>query len=98
MPTLDFYPAVVAVAIAVAWATSQFAGIPMDTALVLLLAGVAVSGFIAYRPVTSASADQVPVQRLVQRVIARALRLTIGTVAIALATVSALYYIGQVSS
>jgi hypothetical protein len=97
MPDLPFYPAVILVAIAVAGAASYFAGVPLATAVVLLLAGVAVSGFIGYKPTAASTATQPPGQRLAQRIVARAFRLAIGTLVLAFATVAALYFSGQVA-
>ena len=89
MPELPIYPAVVTVALAVAFAASHFAGIPFHVAVVLIAGGVVVSSFVSYKP-PARTGEATPIQGAIARYVARLFRLAIGTAIIAAATVIAL--------
>lgn len=89
VPELPVDPAVVTVALAVAFAASHFAGIPLHVAVVLIAAGVVVSSFISYKP-SARTGEATPIQGAISRYFARLFRLAIGTAIIAAATVIAL--------
>jgi len=90
VPNLEFYPASISVALGVAAAVSYFTGVPPATAVILVLAGLVVAGFTAYRPEPPESASEPPARRFLQAQIAKLIRLAVGTLVIAIVTIAAL--------
>lgn len=91
MPELVFYPATLSVALGVSAILEREAGVPMATAVVLILSGVAVSAFLRWRPRGSdADIASQPVQRWLRRLLAETLRVFIGTLVLAMAALGLL--------
>jgi len=89
VPELPVYPTVLSLAVALAAVASAFAGVAFPVALVLIVSGVVLAWFCAYRPQTSGEPGN-PIQAGIQRHVARTFRLAIGAALLGLATVGAL--------
>lgn len=89
MLELPMYPTVLTLAAALATAASAFAGVPFPVALVLIVSGVMLAWFCAYRPRATGESGS-PIQSGIRRHIARIFRLAIGATLLGAATVGAL--------
>ena len=83
------YPTALSLAALLATAASAFAGVPFPVALVLVVSGVVLAWFCAYRPRALREPGN-PIQSGIRRHIARIVRLAIGATLIGAATVGAL--------
>lgn len=89
MPELPIYPTVLSLAVALAAVASAFGGVPFSVALVLIVSGVVLAWFCAYRPQAAGERGNA-IQAGIQRYVAQTFRLAIGAALIGLATVGAL--------
>lgn len=85
------YPASVSVALGIAAILQRHAGLPLATSLVLILTGIAVAAFVRWKPAAEARVEpDNRIQRRLQRGLAEAIRLFIGTLVLAMAALGLL--------
>lgn len=93
VPDIPPYPAVVAVALAVATAASHFGGVPFSTALVLVGSGVVVAWFASYKRPAAKQQPANLVQKATRWYFARVVRLAVGSAFISSAAVLLLQFL-----